>query len=101
MTTTIATAQTTRVLNILKHTLLSLSLISSFNLLAQTQVIHAGTLLPIAGKSTLSKQTLIITDGKITEIKKGFVSPSDIDKDAKLIDLSLKWSSNIGHSFVA
>lgn len=88
MTTTIATAQTTRVLNILKHTLLSLSLISSFNLLAQTQVIHAGTLLPIAGKSTLSKQTLIITDGKITEIKKGFVSPSDIDKDAKLIDLS-------------
>ncbi|MDO6507104.1 amidohydrolase family protein [Colwellia sp. 4_MG-2023] len=88
MTTTTTTAQTTRVLNTLKHTLLSLSLISSFNLLAQTQVIHAGTLLPVAGKGTLSKQTLVITDGKITEIKKGFVNPNDINRDAQLIDLS-------------
>jgi len=78
----------TRAIKTLKHTILSLSLVSSFNLLAQTQVIHAGTLLPVAGKDTLSKQTVIITDGKITDIKKGFVSPSDISKGAELIDLS-------------
>jgi imidazolonepropionase-like amidohydrolase len=82
------TTKKSRAIKTLKHTLLSLSLVSSFNLLAQTQVIHAGTLLPVAGKDTLSKQTVIITDGKITGIKKGFVSPSDISKDAELIDLS-------------
>ena len=72
----------------LKHSFIALSLLSSFNLLAQTQVIHAGTLLKVAGEKPLSKQTLVITDGKITSIKKGFVSASDINKDATLIDLS-------------
>ena len=72
----------------LKYSLITLSLISSFNLLAQTQVIHAGTLLQVAGKKPLSKQTVVITDGKIVDIKKGFVSANSIAKDATLIDLS-------------
>ncbi len=72
----------------LKHSVLALSLFSSFNLLAQTQVIHAGTLLQVAGEKPTAKQTLVISDGKITRIEKGFISPSKIAKDAILIDLS-------------
>ena len=72
----------------LKHSFLALSLFSSFNLLAHTQVIHAGTLLQVAGEKALYKQTLVITDGIITSIKKGFVSVNEIDKGATLIDLS-------------
>ena len=83
MTQTITTTVKT-----LKHSLIALSLLSSFNLLAQTQVIHAGTLLKVAGEKTLSKQTLVITDGTITRIENGFIKPSDIAKDAQLIDLS-------------
>jgi imidazolonepropionase-like amidohydrolase len=68
--------------------MITLSLFSSFNIFAQTQVIHAGTLLKVAGEKPLSKQTLVINDGKITSIKKGFVSVNEFDKDATLIDLS-------------
>ena len=71
-----------------KHSLIALSIISSFNLFAQTQVIHAGTLLKVAGEAPLSKQTVVITDGKIISIKKGFISTNEIAKDAQLIDLS-------------
>ena len=71
-----------------KQSFLALSLLTSFNLFAQTQVIHAGTLLKVAGEKPLAKQTLVITDGKITAIKKGFVSVEKIAKDATLIDLS-------------
>ena len=94
----------------LKHSLIALSLLSSFNLLAQTQVIHAGTLLKVAGDPPLSKQTLVIADGKIIRIEKGFISPNSIAKDAQLIDLSssfvmaglmdmhvLKWHNEFGH----
>jgi imidazolonepropionase-like amidohydrolase len=74
--------------SIIKHSLIALSLLSSFNLIAQTQVIHAGTLLTVAGEKTTSKQTLIITDGKIARIEKGFVDADKVAKDATLIDLS-------------
>ncbi len=56
--------------------------------LADTSVIHAGKLLVTAGESPLSKQTLVITDGKISALKSGFVAASNFAKDAKLIDLS-------------
>ena len=56
--------------------------------LAQTHVIHAGSLLAIPGQAPLKNHTLVITDGKITEIKKGFVKPNEISKNATLIDLS-------------
>jgi imidazolonepropionase-like amidohydrolase len=56
--------------------------------LADTSVIHAGELLVTAGKAPLKKQTLVITDGKITAVKSGFVDASKFAKDAKLIDLS-------------
>jgi imidazolonepropionase-like amidohydrolase len=82
------TIKRTNSISSLKYSLLALSFFSSFNLLAQTQVIHAGTLLTVAGEKPLLKQTLVITDGKITKIEKGFVSKNDIAKDAQLIDLS-------------
>ena len=78
----------TSVLKSIKYSLFTLSLFSSCNLLAQIQVIHAGTLLTVAGKKPLVKQTLVINDGNITAIKKGFVSTEQIAEDAQLIDLS-------------
>jgi len=55
---------------------------------AETQVIHAGELLVTPGKAPLLKQTLVITDGKITAVKKGFIAASEFDSTATLIDLS-------------
>ena len=55
---------------------------------AQTTVIHAGELLVTAGKAPLKKQTLVINDGKITELKSGFVDVKSIATDATFIDLS-------------
>lgn len=56
--------------------------------LADTQVIHAGELLAVPGNSPLKKQTIVVTDGKISQIKKGFVSPASINKNATFVDLS-------------
>ena len=62
------------------------SLLSS-SVSAKTQVIHAGELLAVPGQKPLSKQTLVIKDGKITAIKGGFVTKDKIAHDAELIDL--------------
>ena len=56
--------------------------------LADTSVIHAGELLVVAGKAPLKKQTLVITDGKISAVKSGFIAANSFADDAKLIDLS-------------
>ncbi|MBA6390551.1 amidohydrolase family protein [Colwellia sp. BRX10-3] len=76
----------------LKSSITTLALIVSAALsqsaLATTTVIHAGELLVTAGKTPLKQQTLVITDGKITEFKPGFVDLNRFAKDAKLIDLS-------------
>ncbi len=55
---------------------------------ADTQVIHAGTLLAVPGESPSTEQTLVITDGKITEVLAGFQPAQDFGGDAQLIDLS-------------
>ncbi len=70
--------------------ILSFAIASVFSAatLADTQVIHAGELLAIPGNAPLKEQTIVIVDGKISEIKKGFVSAKSIDKDATLVDLS-------------
>lgn len=68
-------------------TLATSSLIST-SALSNTQVIHAGSLLSIPGKAPVKNQTLVITDGVITAINKGFVKPKEISKNATLIDLS-------------
>ncbi|WP_428848283.1 amidohydrolase family protein [Shewanella olleyana] len=64
------------------------SALLSHSVFAETKVIHAGELLTIPGKSPLTKQTVVIKDGEIIAVKKGFVAANKIAKDAKLIDLS-------------
>ena len=76
----------------LKSSISSIALVVSAALsqsaLAATTVIHAGELLVTAGKSPLKQQTLVITDGKITELKSGFVDVNRFENDATFIDLS-------------
>jgi imidazolonepropionase-like amidohydrolase len=50
-------------------------------------IIHAGSVLVTPGEKPLNKQTIVVRDGLIERIEKGYVSAKDIDKDAKLIDL--------------
>ena len=56
-----------------------------------TRIIHAGTLLAIPGKPAAKNQSVIVRQGKIVEIRKGFLSRSDVDGDdgkETIIDLS-------------
>jgi len=71
-------------------TLATTSLFST-HALSNTQVIHAGYLLTIPGTPPLKNRTLVIKDGIITDIKKGFVKPKEISKNASLIDLSSRF----------
>jgi imidazolonepropionase-like amidohydrolase len=50
-------------------------------------VIHAGSVLVIPGGKPLVEQTIVIRDNLIERIEKGYISPADVDKKAKLIDL--------------
>jgi len=70
---------------------LALSSFLSVTAVGQTQVIHAGKLLTVAGSEPLTKQTVVITDGKITAVKAGFIPLGKISQKnnkATLIDLS-------------
>ena len=55
---------------------------------ADTQLIHAGTLLAVPGQEPLQNQTVVITDGKIVSVQDGFLAPSDVTTEASVIDLS-------------
>jgi imidazolonepropionase-like amidohydrolase len=55
---------------------------------ANTQLIHAGKLLSVAGKKPLSKQTIVVKNDLITAIIPGFIAVNEIDTSAELIDLS-------------
>ncbi|KGJ91104.1 metal-dependent hydrolase family protein [Thalassotalea sp. ND16A] len=68
--------------------ILSLTSLFSFSIhAAEIKVIHAGQLLTVPGKTVLNKQTIVITDNKITDIQSGFIRAKEIDKSATLIDL--------------
>lgn len=60
---------------------------------AETTIIHAGTLLAVPGQAPLSRQSIIITDGIITGIRPGYMSPDDLENgggdsgEVKVIDL--------------
>ena len=73
-----------------KFTLLAAALSSllSAHVFAQTQIIHAGELLAVPGKSPLKKQTVVIENGQIVDVAKGFVEPSKYGENVELIDLS-------------
>jgi imidazolonepropionase-like amidohydrolase len=55
-----------------------------------TTIIHAGTLLAVPGKSPASRQSVIVQDGRILEIRSGFVEPGAVQAEGqvRVIDLS-------------
>jgi imidazolonepropionase-like amidohydrolase len=53
-----------------------------------TTIIHAGTLLALPGNKPASRQSVIVTNGKVAEIRDGFVAADDVDGEADVIDLS-------------
>jgi imidazolonepropionase-like amidohydrolase len=55
-----------------------------------TTIIHAGTLLAVPGEAPQTEQSVIVRDGKIVEVRDGFVQPGAADDttDARVIDLS-------------
>ena len=55
--------------------------------ISETILVHAGTLLAVPGNDPVFERTLVIRDGKIAEIRDGFVS-SLPGEEAALIDLS-------------
>lgn len=67
----------------LKTTLLSATtallsgVISPVVIAAEYKIIHAGELLTVAGQSPLTQRTLIIKDGKIVKVEKGFIRVDD------------------------
>ncbi len=56
-------------------------------LLADTKVIHAGTLLAEPGKAPKLEQTIVVEDGRIKEVRDGYVAVTEFGVDVQLIDL--------------
>jgi len=55
-----------------------------------TTIIHAGTLLAVPGDSPASNQSIIVQNGRIVEIRSGFVDTADFEAngEVRIIDLS-------------
>lgn len=55
-----------------------------------TTIIHAGTLLAVPGKMPATRQSIILSNGKIVAIRDGFVQATDIDasEPIRVVDLS-------------
>ncbi len=71
---------------------LSLLICTSINAQDQITLIHAGTLLAVPGETPVSKQTVIIKNGMIDEVRSGFLSADELNFDnAELIDLKDKF----------
>ncbi len=68
----------------------TISLVSAAEQADRWMVIHAGTLLADARKAVKAQQTIIIKNGKIVEIRDGYISPSDVAgaEDARIINLT-------------
>jgi imidazolonepropionase-like amidohydrolase len=67
-------------------TILLLSLLT-MNASAGRQVIHAGTLLATPGEKPLKQQTVVIEDGRISQVISGYQPALQFGADAELIDL--------------
>ena len=67
---------------------LAISLLSAMQVTADMQIIHAGTLLAVPGQAPLFNQTIVIENGKIVDVKDGFIEVAAINENAELIDLS-------------
>ena len=58
---------------------------------ADTTLIHAGELLAVPGKSASRRQTIVVENNQIIEVRSGFSEAGDFDGDVTVIDLSDKF----------
>lgn len=65
----------------IKFTLLACLLATSTCASAQTTLIHAGQLLAVPGKGVQKNKTVIVKDGKIHDIRNGFLDKDELDLD--------------------
>ena len=62
--------------------------LSSFTVAAENiQLIHAGEMLSVPGKTIQKQKTIVIVDNKISEILDGYVRAKDVSEEATVIDL--------------
>ena len=54
----------------------------------ETTIIHAGTLLSVPGEAPKTQQSIIVRDGKVVEIRNGYI---EADDESTIIDLSDKF----------
>ncbi|HLF31623.1 MAG TPA: amidohydrolase family protein [Xanthomonadales bacterium] len=73
----------------IKTLLLGLALLgATVPLRAEVIIIHAGTLLAAPGTAPLTRQSVIVADGIIREVRDGFASPDPGREDQRVLDLS-------------
>jgi imidazolonepropionase-like amidohydrolase len=51
-------------------------------------VIYAGELLAVPGRPPLARQSIVVKDGKVVEVRPGYVDPNSLGTDTVLYDLS-------------
>ena len=54
---------------------------------AGVAIIHAGTLLAVPGKTPKTRQSIIVRNGRIEAVRRGYVDTNDVDGAATVIDL--------------
>ncbi len=57
----------------------------------ETTVIHAGWLLAVPGETPLQEQSIVIAEGKILEIRPGYLDSESLEGEVRIIDLSEKY----------
>jgi imidazolonepropionase-like amidohydrolase len=73
--------------NFIGRAVLLTSLLTSYSALANTKVMHIGSLLSEPGSAVKTKQTLVLKDDVITHIVDGYQDPASYGEDIELIDL--------------
>ena len=55
----------------------------------QVTIVHAGTLLATPGDEPTQQQSLVISEGKILEVRNGFIGPDDISGESEVTVVNL------------
>jgi imidazolonepropionase-like amidohydrolase len=71
----------------IKLLLMTFGLATSVAVVAATTLIHAGELLAVPGEKPLLRQTIVVVDGIIADVRNGFADSDAFDGDVKIIDL--------------
>jgi imidazolonepropionase-like amidohydrolase len=70
-------------------TLLSTSVAGAATEPARLVVVHAGSLLAVPGEAPRERQSLVVRDGSIVEVRDGFAGPGELGvPDAQVVDLT-------------